>query len=221
MSRKSQPMRKSGSSCRSTMSSAQRLPHRSLWNINSQSWPRINDLRPQDNRIHTFVQTLDMGTLFTTSTTITTSGGSVFSASANLAQFSSYSALFDQYRIDKLEVWIACPTLNSVGAGNWFTAIDYDSGATTLTAAQIQQYGNCLTSPIIQGHYHAWKPHMAVGAYSGSVFTAFKNEPSDWIDSASPTLQHFGVVAVAEATPSGAENINMSVRVTVSFRNVI
>jgi hypothetical protein len=197
------------------------LPHRALWNINAQPLPFQTAGRPQDGRVHTFTQTIDNGALFTTSTTIPTSAGAAFSLASNLTQFASYTALFDQYRIDKIEVWLNCPTLNSVGGGNWFSAVDYDSASASLTPAQILQYGNVLSSPIINGHYHAWKPHVAVGAYSGSVFTGFKNEVASWIDCGSTTVQHYGLAVVAEATPTAAEVINILTRLTVSFRNVV
>jgi hypothetical protein len=195
------------------------VPVKRLWSILAQPWPRAEAVRPQDNRVHTFVQQLDLGTLFTTSTTVPTSGATGFTLSGSFSNASSYLALFDQYRIVRVETWVACPVNNSGGAGNWFSAVDYDSSP-SLTVSGIQQYSNVLTSSITNGHYHDFRPHVAMAAYSGT-FTSFANEVSPWIDSTSASVLHYGLVAVSEATPTMAENFNLTARLTVQFRNVL
>jgi len=64
-----------------------------------------------------------------------------------------------------------------------------------------------------------WRPHIATAAYSG-VFTSFKNEPSTWIDVASPGVQHYGLKVAADVTSTNSVAIKMFVRVWVQFRNV-
>jgi hypothetical protein len=195
-------------------------PYKSLWSILAQPWPRANFVRPQDQVVHTFIQQLDLGTLYSTSATVTTAGGTAFTLSGSFPNYAAYTSIFDQYRIVRIEAWLSSTVNNSGGAGNFFTAVDYDSASASLSLSAIQQYSNVLASIINNGHYHDFQPHVAIAAYAGA-FTSFANEASPWIDSSSAGVQHYGLVSVAEATPSGIENLNLSCRMTVQFRNVI
>lgn len=196
-----------------------KVPIRKLWSILAQPWPYSMVARPQDNAIHYFVQQVDLGTLYTTSTSVAVGTGLSFALSS-VPNSGSFTSLFDQYKIIKIELWLSAPVNGSGTAGNFFSAIDYDA-ANSLTLTQIQQYSNVLTSPITNGHYHAFTPHVAVAAYGGATFSAYSNVTSPWIDSNSPSVPHFGLTSVSEPTPSGTFSINVTARFHLQFRNVI
>jgi len=207
--------RRKGKGRKSTSNNARHL----LWSVTSQSPPNLNLMRPQDNVIHTFQQTSPSAG-FLTSSTSTPVAESIGFQLTSVPNYGSFITLFDQYRIKSIEVWLT-PVLPSAGfpSGNFYSAVDYDNSL-TQTVASISQYSNVVTAPFNQGHYHKWQPHIAVGAYGGSTFNAYKNEVADWIDTAYTGVPHFGLVAVADVT-STAVLVEYYVRYVVEFRNVI
>jgi len=161
---------------------------------------------------------IDFVAAFSTSTIASTFGASSFT----LGQFNGtaqYTGLFDQYRFDEFEVWLEPQSnyLSTTNVGMLISAVDVDDANVPGTIEAVEDKQNSLSSNGGAGHYHRWKPHMAVALYSG-VFTSFGNEDADWIDSASNTVQHYGIKYAATQT-TAIQNFNLQVRARVSFRN--
>jgi hypothetical protein len=138
---------------------------------------------------------------------------------SNFANFSEYVSLFDQYRIDQIEVWLYPQVIlqNGVSA-EIASAVDLDDANTPTSINNVvSKQGSILTGTAC-GHYHRWKPHMALGAYSGSVFTSFANETASWIDSASTGVQHYGLKVATSTTTGTAIPYDLNVRIVASFR---
>jgi len=140
----------------------------------------------------------------------------------NFDDASSYLSVFDQYKFEQVEVWngVSSPNINPPAAGNeglFYSAVDLDdaNAPTTITNVEAKQ-GSIVSNPQ-GGHYHKWKPHVAIAAYSGA-FTSFSNSPAVWIDSASPSVQHYGYKA-AVSLSSIAQSYNMTIRAIISFRS--
>jgi hypothetical protein len=192
---------------------------RRTWNVTAQPPPELNFQRPQDNVVHKFSFWQDLGTLFSTSASVPTSSGMNFQLT-NCPNASTLVALFDQYRIARLEVWIQPQSTNNGGhAGMLYSAVDYDASA-SLTVTAISQLSNVVVGPASTiGHYHNFVPHVAVAAYSGA-FSSFANETSPWIDTASSTVQHYGVIISAGVT-TDVIPIDGQVRYHLEFRNTI
>jgi hypothetical protein len=188
-----------------------------LWNISSQPIPRFGRSDRFDNAIHNIIQTSDLGIVLNTSTTVNQNFGMAFIPSANFSQFSSWASVFDQYRVMEVEVWFY-PQKTSV-AGQLYSIIDYDSVITSTTQSVYMQYSNVMVTPLSCGHYRKWKPHVAVGAYSGSVFGAYKNEVADWIDCGSPDARHYGTAIMSDVTDTSI-GIKGTCRAWLQFRNV-
>jgi len=187
-----------------------------LWQIGSMA-PPVRTLIEADNHVYTFYQSLNLGTVFSTSASVVTSYGLAITAGTHITQFANYQALFDQYRIDEIECWLQ-PYPNGVTTGMAYTAIDYDN-ATAVSPTAIQQLQNVEQGDCQVGHYRRWKPHCALAAYGGA-FTAFSNVASPWIDSVSSAVQHYGFLASADVT-SQIVPFDMVVRIKFSVRNVI
>jgi len=165
------------------------------------------------------VQMNTQQTAFTTSAVATVYYGNYFTING-FSGYAEYLSLFDQYRIDEIEVWLEpFETQSSVQAlcGTLTSAIDLDDANTPTTIASVQAHQNALVTNGVAGHYHRWKPHMAVGVYSGA-FTSFGNMPADWIDSASPGVQHYGFKSAITAT-TNAIPYSLTIRAIVSFRS--
>jgi hypothetical protein len=164
------------------------------------------------------------GSFINTSTTIPTFNAVSWTLSGTWrSDYASLASVFDQYKLDSLEVWITpAVTENLTTANNTFanlySVIDYDESAAPSTLTELTDYQNCISSPIYQGHFHHFQPHIAV-AYYGGAFTSFGNTCNQWVDCSSPGVQHYGVKVGATSTPNAAVNISLTMRAIVSFRN--
>jgi hypothetical protein len=169
--------------------------------------------------IYQLRQLISQSLFFTTSTTLVTGANQMFTLNL-IDQVAALTSVFDQYRIDEVEVWMyadnGAGTMETVGL---YSAVDYDDVTGVLSPAVIGDFGNCVVSTLAQGHYRRFQPHIAVAAYSGA-FTSFANEPAPWIDAASPAVQHYGFRAAADISPAGAYKVQIAMRLTVSLRNV-
>jgi hypothetical protein len=157
----------------------------------------------------------------TTSTIVETDNAFYFSVS-NIPQISSFTALFDQYRVTLLEVWVypqipTVPTTAGSSAGTFYSCVDLDD-VSTVTGTQMLDYENVVISHGIDGHYHRWKPSVAIGAYAGG-FSAFVNEVSPWVDMAGTSVQHYGLKTAFSIT-SQAYAFDLICRAHVEFRCV-
>jgi len=143
---------------------------------------------------------------------------------SNLPIASSYLSLFDQYKIDLIEVWAFPTELGSVTDASlrsyvWASVVDYDDSNNLTSYAAATGYENCLQTTDAVGHYRCFRPHIAVAAYSGA-FNSYKNEPAGWIDSGSPGVVHYGLKFAFNTTAANAITFNYFARFTVSFRNI-
>jgi len=131
----------------------------------------------------------------------------------------SFLAVFDQYRIDLVEVWLSpVEGADTRFPGTFATCLDYDDANVPTTSAQVMHHPSALVSAGNACHYHRFVPHMAVAAYSGA-FTSYANVPAGFIDSASPNVQHFGIKGMCSAATSSASvSYAMYSRLTVTFR---
>jgi len=134
-----------------------------------------------------------------------------FGAAATLA------TVFDQYRIDQLEVWIESTSANAtISFPDLYTAVDLDDGNVPVALGNVADKLGSLVGALPGGHYHKWKPHIAVATYSGA-FTSYSNQLATWIDCASPNVQHFGLKTAMQSNGSGYA-VNAVVRAVISFR---
>jgi len=156
---------------------------------------------------------------FTTST-----GAIVYAAlGINLSQFNNvteYTALFDEYKFDQIEVWVDSGEVmsSSVGSTEFYTAIDLDDANTPTNVTQVSGKQGAVVSMTGTAHYHKWRPHVAVATYSGT-FTSFGNAPSFWIDCASPAVAHFGLKASTNGFDGQIRVYNALIRAKISFRS--
>lgn len=196
------------------------------WNAVAQATPHMTNLSFRDNRVFKTVQSGSLGIIATSSTAVLATYAKNWSSS-DINQFSSFAAVFDQYRFSMIEVWftpngpgLAASYLNTTG-GRMYSVTDYDDSNTLSTSNAALQYQNVLVTSFTDGHYRRFKPHIAVAAYGGA-FTQFKNEEADWIDCASTGVQHYGAKFCLDTTAATADvKVDAFYRITVEFRNTI
>lgn len=157
------------------------------------------------------------GAFGATSTAVPTYGAYLFVMNT-VPSASALLAVFDQYRVEQLEVWIDCNNQSSgLAASNAAVCVDLDDANTPANFGDVTDRGGAVTGLTSDGFYLKWKPHIAVAAYSGA-FTSFANEVAPWIDSASSGVQHYGLKYATSGTDAVARPLSITVRATVSFR---
>jgi hypothetical protein len=172
-----------------------------------------------DNVIYNVVDGYTSGSTLTTSTTINSFAAFSFTVSS-LADFSSWSGAFDQYRIVAIEVTVLPQPGNTPGQeGHIYSVIDYDDANNLTTLTEATNYPNCV---VIQGSkenilVRSFKPHIAVANYSGS-FSSFNNMCDQWIDSASTGTQHYGLKFAMSPTTSVC-SYDFMVKFHMQYRN--
>jgi hypothetical protein len=192
----------------------------STWNTRGDPTPAMTHVQSMDNRPYKFVQTLDYGTILTSS-----SSSDVFYAQSfnigGLANISSIASLFDQYKIAGVEVWITPTYLDYVG-GNpnsvYYSVVDYDDSIVPTAINNLIQFQNCIEVSSTTGTYRRWVPHIAANV-GGTTSAAGINLPAKWIDVALQSIPHFGIKVAVKAS-NVTTYLNMRVRYTILVRNV-
>jgi hypothetical protein len=197
-----------------------------VWNASSEALPCMN-MRYPDNAVFKFFSMFETPSFLTSSNTGNTYTSFTINANSHISQYTSFSAVFDQYRITVAEVWLypvnpQSPTGAAVNRGQLLTVIDYDDAGSLASSAAALEYENCVVTPASCGQYRKFSPHIAVAAYSGA-FTSYSNQPANtWIDTASNTVNYYGMKIVAEAADAAADVTvyNLLMRLHFEMRNV-
>jgi hypothetical protein len=157
----------------------------------------------------------------TTSTTVPGYDAQYFSLAGSVSNYASYTSIFDEYRIELVEVWISSSvsqqTAFTTTMGMWSSAIDYDDANTPASVSTVSDKQNSITTNMFEAHYHRFEPKFAVGTYSGT-FVSFASA-TGWVDCGSPNVQHYGLKLAATSTPGGSQQMNQVTRITVAFRS--
>jgi hypothetical protein len=163
------------------------------WNIQSQSPPH-RSLTNADAPVYRVSHIYDAGTFITSSASVPVLLAQNFQITS-MPNISSYQAIFDQYRITRIECWIEATQTNTGGhSGKLLSVVDFDDSNAVGSLAAMQEYPAVIEGfSSTLGHYHSWQPHVAIGAYGGGVFASYANEASPWIDLGSITVEHYGL----------------------------
>jgi hypothetical protein len=197
-----------------------RRPETKVWNELSQHQPAQSPAMSRDNTIFRVWQIVELGPLLTSSNVVPSSTGLSFTIN-QMPQAATWLSAFDQYKIEFLELWIT--TTSSVSlqpdASRWYSVIDYDDDGTSITEAQIQQYGNVTDCNRSENVYRKFRPHIALSVNATGGAALARNAPSDWIDSAANSVKHFGLKLFMQVNVN-ALTLNLRGRYHVAFRNV-
>jgi len=125
---------------------------------------------------------------------------------ADCSEYSSFTNLYDQYRIVKIQcLFMPLTLLQTAGTGSVTSSplvviADYDDNSTLTSMVQLYNYQNVQFCKCQDKLEFAIKPRLALAAYSGS-FTSYANASPQWIDSNSTAVQHYGIkVGIDQST---------------------
>lgn len=160
------------------------------------------------------VQTFTWGT---TSSIAETKSGNYFTVGGlNLA--TALGALFDQYRVTRLQVLITPPAGNTTETALWASAVDLDDSAAPTSLATLCGKPGVLVSMLNQQHYHDFVPGVAEALYNGA-FTGYGQREGGWIDCANMNVQLYGVKSAVGIT-SASLTIQCTVVFDLEFRGI-
>jgi hypothetical protein len=171
-----------------------------------------------DNQAWNVIDSFENLAVLTTSTVANTFV-SITATLSSLNDYASYAAVFDQYRIMGMKCTFMPGSAAALATtfGHVHTVVDYDDN-TSITPAQALDYPNCLVSNLGDTQVRAFRPHVALAAYAGGVFTSFANAEGQWIDCTSSGVVHYGLKVAVNPT-SVAVNFDSIVSVWIQFRN--
>lgn len=171
-----------------------------VWNIVAEPFPSARRLMASDNVPHHVWQTSELGNQLTSSSGGETNLGMSFTL-ANIQGISSWLAVFDQYKIAGIEVWIT-PSSSSLAPSDnfrWLSVVDYDD-STSPSFNGLLQYSNVTDCGRNEGVYRNFVPHINSGVGAGGSTVLSGDVTSPWINSAQSGVNHFGIKFSMSAT---------------------
>lgn len=153
-----------------------------------------------------------------------------------LADFvpSDLTALFDQYRFCAIEFKMM-PRINTLNSSVTavplpapqyiISAVDYDDSTAPASVSEVMQYSNCQTHPYDKPFVRRFRPNIALAAYGSGVFASYANRSLQWIDAASPSVEHYGVKIASSSYSTSLNSSNspswdVVVKAYIEFRSV-
>lgn len=148
-----------------------------------------------------------------------------------LDQVTSFTTIYDQYRIAKVVVrfWPRITEYqNSTGGAavgfnsKIYTVIDYDDN-TNITVSALRQYATCKEYNCFKPFRRICYPRYNSSAYNsgGSVIAA--SSQSGWLDCTNTDILYFGIKGAIEAAPASTSILQrwtISADYYIQFRNV-
>jgi len=186
----------------------------------------IPDVRPL--RLKSTLRTCTLVRSASKNTIQANTGDTVYAYNFQLADvpnYSDYTNLFDQYRLLQVVVTFT-PYINSVAAGSGIspgiigTWIDYNDASLPSNLQQGQQYETFQRNACFEPFTRVLNPQSSVALYGGATVNSYGTRYAQWIDSASPSVQHYGLkYCIHNATFANSTNVyEIEVNYVFQFR---
>ncbi len=154
-------------------------------------------------------------------------------ALADIPNISSVSALFDRYRIDRVQFRLRSrnPALfmmnqasPNYSATTPILALDRDDNTAPTTLSEIKQYSTCQAISACDSIDIVFEPSITPAAYGGGVFSGYliQTDQGEWLDSANTNVPHYGIkVGIPALVTSTTSKMDWDIEAwyTVSFRD--
>jgi len=159
-------------------------------------------------------------------------GSAAFSLQ-DLDQVASFTAVFDQYRIDRVVMQVKTRnnllSFNTTGAANatppqTYWVIDRDDSSVLTTLAQARQYDNVQEATAMDHVEIDLEPSVTPAIYAAGAFSGYGiTRTGVWLDCNNVSIPHYGVKwAISELTAAATDTYywDCFFYYYVSFRNV-
>lgn len=144
---------------------------------------------------------------------------------SDLPQLSTFTSLYDRYRITKVEVQFrpSAVQLATDSTANivpdMATAIDLNSNGTPTSFNQVLEYGTGLLSNATATVVRAFQPCNLLQIYKTGVSTGYATA-RPWLSCSDSTIPYYGVVWALGSTNATDYNIYVDVRYFISFKDL-
>jgi hypothetical protein len=179
-----------------------------------------------DSKIFTVTKLVDLGISFTSTSLAQGLYGVSFKLS-DVSEYVSFTNLWDQYRIDFVELMLlpesqpSTTSAASVPFANLIVVSDFDDSFPLANWALHLNYQNATILSPGRRHTRKIKPHSSLDTNVLGSPTAAMNVTSPWIDSAQPNVLHYGFkVGVQQSTSTNVSLWYPYYKYTISYRNV-
>jgi len=142
----------------------------------------------------------------------------------DLPDFTAYSSIWDEYRMDKITMIISPVTQASnpataPGFSPLVVALDFDDSITPTSYSQVLQYGTAvLYGQMTQPVSRSFKPKYRGVAYNGTTGVN-ASTLGGFIDLTAGDVEHYGVkAAIRQGTSTSVQNFYIVFKYTVTFR---
>ncbi len=188
---------------------------------------RIPMSMPRRKQVITITRTVKKGELFVGN--VETTGAYSFALS-DLPGYTDFTSLFDQYRIAQITARFI-PGVSLFGASttttdipDLHTAIDLDDATAPASVDTIRQFSTHQVTPNQRYVERVFTPRFALASYSGAFTSYAQSNPGQWIDSNSPSVEHYGIKQglTAVSVASGSYLLyNLECTYVIQLRNPI
>jgi hypothetical protein len=178
-------------------------------------------LRIKRQKIYTFSQSQDLASLGFSSTA-PVSYAFAFSLSM-LGNSSSFTSLFDQYRIMQVNCEffpeIAQSSVSTSTYPPIYSVIDYDDNS-LITIAQALQYDTLQVCTAGTYFQRTFVPKASMNVYSGITAGSYASTPTSlWMDIASPGVSYFGLKVCVDVASAASTFARVNAHYIIQFRN--
>lgn len=123
----------------------------------------------------------------------------------DVGQVATLTALFDQYRFDKVEIRLvpassSVETFNVASPNNSvpsiYAVLDFDDSTALASLAAAQQYDNVQITRYGEGLSITVLPSNTPALYASGGFSGYEVQRADWVDCANTAVGHYGVKGI-------------------------
>lgn len=182
----------------------------------------------QQSQMYTMTKTVCVVNGIAVVTTGTPVGGAVATtlATAFPTDYTSLQNLFDEYRIEAVEITAYPTKIQAITSGGLYasngqlqTVIDFDDDVVPTTANTLLNYGTCISTEGNVKVVRAFVPKVQIatvdavsGATLGSAAKAYQ-----WIDMGNATVKHYGFKWFFNS--QGGTAYDLMIKTRISFRS--
>ncbi len=179
---------------------------------------------PQFNQVvRSLTRTIDAGPVFSTSVAHGLYGFSF--KFSDIIDYSSFTATFDQYRIDKIDFEIRGVTLpaspsSAVPYSLLAAAVDFDSASAPVAFTDILQYSNVIALTPGQSYTMTFNPRILTNVTVSAASQEAVSKGHAWLSLLNPDVVHYGVrLAVKQSTSTSLSVWYIFLRYHFSLRS--
>jgi hypothetical protein len=144
---------------------------------------------------------------------------------SDLQSYTEYTALFNEYRINKVTViYLLATSLVSTAYPRIAFCVDVNDGATPTLETDVLQYKKpklIQMSQTLTRFEHTFVPRVAMATYSGA-FSSYATAPAgQWLDTDSPSVQHYGTkeyISNYNSTNYPNTDLRLYIKLDMEFR---